>query len=238
MKALRILLLSFVLAFASAVAFAPRFSYADLIQIVASAIQGTVTYAVTPTNINAITNDAADTSRLLISGGGGIGGNSNRGAFIRLDGNEGANVGTAIVESGDASGAGVDINVQSSNGVVTFETNKVERFRIDASGNLLGNATNGGNVSLQIAGANFQVKGGGAAAKAGTFTCNGVTGVVISTTAASTSMALAFGISSFAGTAPIGAPYMSALTAGTNFTVKCSIAGETDVYNWAMINVN
>lgn len=78
---------------------------------------------------------------------------------------------------------------------------------------------------------------GGAAATSGTFTCNGVTGVVVSTTSASASMVLAFSPNSISGTAAVGHPYVSAFTAATSFTVKCSVAGETSVYNWAMINL-
>ena len=99
-------------------------------------------------------------------------------------------------------------------------------------------ATFTGNIAQSVAGKTITVKAGGAAATSGTFVCNGVTGVVVSTTNASASMVLAFSPNTIAGTAPIGAPYVSAFTAGTSFTVKCSVAGETSTYNWAMIKTN
>lgn len=94
-----------------------------------------------------------------------------------------------------------------------------------------------GSLVNSTAGKTLSIKGGGAAATAGTFTCNGVTGVVVSTTSASASMVLAFSPNAISGTAPVGSPYVSAFTAATSFTVKCSVIGETSVYNWALLNV-
>lgn len=99
-------------------------------------------------------------------------------------------------------------------------------------------ATLVGSVSLSTAGKPLTFKAGGAAATAGTFVCNGVTGVVVNTTNASATMTLQFSPNTIAGTAPIGAPYVSAFTAATSFTVKCSVAGETSTYNWTMIKTN
>jgi len=73
---------------------------------------------------------------------------------------------------------------------------------------------------------------------AGTFTCNGVTAVVVTTKAAATGMVLAFSPKTISGTAAVGSPYVSALTPGVSFAVKCSVGGETSVYNWAMIRLS
>lgn len=99
-------------------------------------------------------------------------------------------------------------------------------------------ATFTGAITMATAGQPLTIKTGAANAVAGTFVCNGVTGVVVNTTNASASMVLAFSPNTIAGTAPIGSPYVSAFTAGTSFTVKCSVAGETSTYNWAMIKTN
>jgi hypothetical protein len=100
------------------------------------------------------------------------------------------------------------------------------------------NATFQGGILQPVAGSKITVKGGGAAATSGQFTCNGVTAVVVSTTAAATNMVLAFSPQTISGTAAIGSPYVSAISAATSFSVKCSVAGETSVYNWAMLITN
>jgi hypothetical protein len=132
---------------------------------------------------------------------------------------------TRAAQIAGATGAMTVTGAFSTTGTHTFTT-------------LTQDPTNGGNITLQKAGTQITVKGGGAAATAGTFTCNGVTAVTVTTTAASVSMVLAFSPNSISGTAPIGAPYVSALTPATSFQVKCSIAGETSVYNWALIGTS
>lgn len=119
-----------------------------------------------------------------------------------------------------------------------IETGGTQKWNFGTTGDLQSDSTNGGNVILTVASKNYQLKGGGAAAKAGTFTCNGITGVVITTTSAGGNMAIAFSPNTISGTAGIAAPYVSSITPGTSFTVKCSIAGETSTYNWAMTTVN
>lgn len=123
-------------------------------------------------------------------------------------------------------------------GLVLQNSSSNPTWTLSDAGDLTSNSTYGGNVTLSVAGKKLSVKGGGAAATSGQFTCNGVTGVAVATTSASTGMVLAFSPVSISGTAPVGSPYVSALTAGTSFTVKCSVAGETSVYNWAMIGVS
>jgi hypothetical protein len=133
----------------------------------------------------------------------------------------------------------VYLDALSADGVIAFRTNgNLQRWAISSSGQLIQDATNGGDLTFNKAGTKIILKGGGAAATAGTFTCNGVTGVVVASTSASASMVLAFSPNSIAGTAPTGSPYVSAFTAGTSFTVKCSIAGETSVYNWALLGTS
>jgi len=113
------------------------------------------------------------------------------------------------------------------------------RWTVKASGDLVSDSTSGGNLTLAVAGKKITVKGGGAAATAGTFTCNGTTGVVVSTTAASvTGMTIVFAPATISGSAGVGAPFVSAISAGVSFSAKCSAVGETSTYNWAMISVS
>lgn len=93
-----------------------------------------------------------------------------------------------------------------------------------------------GNMVFPVSGQSVTVKSGGAGARAGTLTCNGATGVAVATTAASTSMAVAFALNTAAGSAATGSPYISAISNGVSFTVKCT-ASETSTYNWVMFNV-
>lgn len=139
----------------------------------------------------------------------------------------------------DGSGSGGSLLLRHGvSGLVLQNSSSNPTWTLSDAGDLTSNSTYGGNVTLSVAGKKLTVKGGGAAATSGQFTCNGVTGVAVATTSASTGMVLAFSPVSISGTAPVGSPYVSALTAGTSFTVKCSVAGETSVYNWAMIGVS
>lgn len=100
-----------------------------------------------------ISDDAngADTATVTICAGGGT--TSGRGACLSLVGNEGAtNPGDAYLESGDASTADVFVRVNSSNGLIRFATNAVEIWNMNASGVLIQNATNGGDIQFQKAG--------------------------------------------------------------------------------------
>lgn len=70
----------------------------------------------------------------------------------------------------------------------------------------------------------------------GTFTANGTTAVTVTDSNIKSNSTVAFGLNTVGGT-PAGAPYMSAITAGTSFAVKVA-AGDTSVYNYTIINRN
>lgn len=191
---------------------------------------GTLAAKQTTNLITTSTADASDNASIEINGGGATG--STRGGSITLYGNEHASTGGIFFTTGQVNGSSFKIFIPATDNLGTFlirdSNNAADRFSV----------TQAGAVSIATAGQPLTLKAGGAAATAGTFTCNGVTGVVVSTTNASASMVLAFSPNTISGTAPVGAPYVSAFTAGTSFTVKCSVAGETSVYNWAMIKTN
>lgn len=70
-------------------------------------------------------------------------------------------------------------------------------------------------------------------ALSGTFTANGATAVVVANTAVSPNSTFTFGLKTVGGTTA-GAPFLSAVTAGTGFSVKVA-AGDTSVYNYTII---
>lgn len=67
----------------------------------------------------------------------------------------------------------------------------------------------------------------------GTFTANGATAVVVANTNITANSVVVYGLKTVGGT-PAGAPFMSAVTAGTGFSVKAA-AGDTSVYSYSII---
>ena len=67
----------------------------------------------------------------------------------------------------------------------------------------------------------------------GTVTANGTTAVVVADTKMTANSTVIFTCKTVGGT-PAGAPYLSAVTAGTGFSVKAA-AGDTSVYNYMII---
>lgn len=67
----------------------------------------------------------------------------------------------------------------------------------------------------------------------GTFVANGATPVVVANTAITANSAVIFGLKTIGGT-PAGAPFMTAVTAATGFSVA-AVAGDTSTYNYKII---
>lgn len=68
----------------------------------------------------------------------------------------------------------------------------------------------------------------------GTVTANGASAVVVANTNVTANSVVIFTLKTVGGT-PAGAPFLSAVTAGTGFSVK-AVAGDTSVYNYLVIN--
>jgi hypothetical protein len=66
----------------------------------------------------------------------------------------------------------------------------------------------------------------------GTFVANGATAVVVADTRVTANSVIAFGLKTVGGT-PAGQPFLSAVTAGTGFSVK-AVAGDTSTYNYTI----
>lgn len=71
--------------------------------------------------------------------------------------------------------------------------------------------------------------------KAGTFTANGATSVVVNNTSITANSVVIPSVKTVGGT-PAGAPYVFAKTPGTSFTMKAA-AGDTSVYNYIILEV-
>lgn len=67
----------------------------------------------------------------------------------------------------------------------------------------------------------------------GTFIATGASAVVVGNTAVSPNSTISFALKTVGGT-PAGAPFLSAVTAGTGFSVKAA-AGDTSTYNYAIL---
>lgn len=67
----------------------------------------------------------------------------------------------------------------------------------------------------------------------GQFTANGATAVVVANAAVTANSLIVFTLATVGGT-PAGAPYCSAITVGTGFSVKAA-GGDTSVYNYMII---
>jgi hypothetical protein len=67
----------------------------------------------------------------------------------------------------------------------------------------------------------------------GTFVANGATAVVVADTNVTANSVINFGLKTVGGT-PAGAPFLSAVTAGTGFSVKVA-AGDTSTYNYQIV---
>lgn len=72
--------------------------------------------------------------------------------------------------------------------------------------------------------------------KIGTVTANGATAVTVADAAMAITDFVDFSLNTIGGT-PAGAPYLSALTAGTSFACK-AVAGDTSVYNYMIYALN
>lgn len=115
--------------------------------------------------IIASTSDGADNAATNIYGGGGSA--AGRGAHVGVHGNEETS-GILELDSGDATGSTVQLHARASNGAVTAFVNSLERWRIDSSGVLTQEATNGGNLLFQKADTGVRNVTGNALTAAGT----------------------------------------------------------------------
>lgn len=136
-------------------------------------LTGTASTSLIVTN----TADASDNKRLTLAGGGS---NSvTRGAFINLNGNEAASTGSISLNAGDVAGGTIDLITRSN--AINLYTGNLLRWRIDTSGNLSSDVTNGGNIIFDKAGTGIVNDYAGAVA-AGTTIADAVQTAAVLTT--------------------------------------------------------
>lgn len=100
--------------------------------------------------ISASTSDSDDDGETILCGGGAFG--SSRGGCIDLYGNEnGGAPGYAYFQSGNVSGASVQLTVNSSDGTIIHRLNGSNRWIMDTAGTFIGNGTGSIGWSVQSA---------------------------------------------------------------------------------------
>lgn len=152
---------------------------------------------------------------------------SGAGGSVFLTSSAGANSSMTL----DARGSSANpFRVRVANGSGTPLT----RFIIDNNGDTLGDATNGGDWKIQALGKTFQVKSG-TNGKAGTFTANGASSVVVANTSVTANSVIIPTLKTVGGT-PAGAPYVFAISPGVSFTMRAA-AGDTSVYNYVILEL-
>lgn len=92
-----------------------------------------------------------------------------------------------------------------------------------------------GNLITGTVGKGLQVKGG-SNAKIGTVVLNGTSAVVVTDTAATANSQIILTIQTPAGT--VGSPYVSAISAGTSFSVKSTAVGDTSTAAYLIVEKN
>lgn len=84
-----------------------------------------VTYNATPTYIAADSSDGSDSKGIIITGGGGTGGNT-RGGTLTLYGNENGNAGSVTLTAGNV--AGGDLYIQAPSGILNLTSASAVTF--------------------------------------------------------------------------------------------------------------
>lgn len=172
-----------------------------------------------------------NTDRLIL--GGGATAAVADGAFAVLGGNTNSTTaGHAQINSGNVSGAGVDMVANSSDGNVRLITGSGAVLALVA--NSSGDITTAGNAILSASGKTLQLQEATAGSKCmGSLTANGATPVVTSTTCAKTASRI-FMQRTSAETGTVNA-WISAISDGVSFSIT-SEAADTGTYNWFIIN--
>lgn len=177
------------------------------------------------------TADAADSSLLNLTGASAVG--TTRAGSLILYGNENAAAGDVNITAGDAAGGNVTLNASNAAGTVIFQTASANRWVLEADGDLTSQATNGGDLNISSLGKTISIQESTpGSACMGSFTANGATPVVVSTTCAATTMRTLFTKTSTS--AVNGSCYRSAISNGVSFTVTC-LATDTGTYDWFII---
>lgn len=138
---------------------------------------------------------------------------------------------------GSARLAGAQVIIEGRGGIINFRTPDVvgqsqrERFRIDINGDLLSEATYGGNLIFQRPTSGI-VFASGANGRIGTFTLTGATPVVVPNTSLAASDQIILSRDTIGGTP--GPFELTSRTNGTSFTVT-GTAGDTSTVRYILV---
>lgn len=94
--------------------------------------------------------------------------------------------------------------------------------------------TTNSDITINLAGKTLKVQSG-TNAKAGTAAAMTAGSVTVSTTAVTANSVIVASLKTAGGT--VGAPFVSAVTPGTSFTLKSTSGTDTSVYNWIILEV-
>lgn len=114
-------------------------------------------------------------------------------------------------------------------------TGSIMTAEINNGGTVVSKIKADGSYSIDNAGGGILIKEGSNATM-GVDTCNGTTGVVISTTKVTANSRIFLTAQASGGT-PLGVQYVDTRSAGTSFTVKCA-AGDTSTFAWLLVEPN
>lgn len=185
----------------------------------------TATQSLTISSANA---DADDDSTTCIAGGGAAG--ETRGGYLCAYGDQTASTGLLDFHSGAGGGAAAQYSLSGAGVHSWYTNNGTLRWTISNAGDLLGDATSGGNITLRATGKTLGVDSGTAAtACKGTVTATGTTAVTVSTTCAATGAIVYLQRTS----APSGTAqcWFDTIVNGTSFNLDCDGA-ETGTFAW------
>jgi hypothetical protein len=181
-------------------------------------------------DVRATTADAADNGTVSVTGGGAVG--SSRGAYVQVYGNEsGVGPGIADLVAGNVAGGKIRLYTFGAQ-PVEISTNNLLRFSVSTAGDLVSDATSGGNIVMSKAGATLALQEGTAgAACSGTVTGTGTTAVTVATTCAKTGARIFISRNS----APSGTAqcWTDTIVNNVSFNLDCD-AAETGSFNWVI----
>lgn len=107
------------------------------------------------TGFSLITDSAGSTKSIIIASGTSISNPQTQGGWMQLTGNTNGGGGRVDIQSGNVSGANINILVRSADGSVNLGSNSVTMWSISSGGLLFGDATNSGGIVLAKTGANL-----------------------------------------------------------------------------------
>lgn len=179
-----------------------------------------------------VVRHVANSGKLQVSGGSAP--NVASGAFLSLGGATNATPGEVSLLTADVAGALLRLRAYNATGALTFEVATAEKWRINASGQFLQDATNGSDIVFTKATTAIQLQSG-ANGRTGTFSINGSTPVTVNNTSLAAGDQIIISRDTPAGTP--GLYDLTARTNGASFEVT-GTALDTSGMRYTLIRIN